>query len=102
MMMDVECIEMMVKHGVYLIPTIIAATKIIKMGSAGGLTKETVEKAMMCIEHHGKDKKCRKAGVKIVAGTDAVAAEVSPWYDITSMEKISFVMKVGNVYKYEP
>lgn len=71
MMMADECIEMMVKHGVYLVPTIIAATKIIEMGSAGRLTKETVEKAMMCIERHGEDKKCRKAGLKIVDGTDA-------------------------------
>gem|GEM_PF-6429049 len=55
MMMADECIEMMVKHGVYLVPTIIAATKIIEMGSAGGLTKEKVEKAMMCVVRHGEN-----------------------------------------------
>ena len=53
MMLDEECIEMMVAHGVYLVPTIIAATKIIEMGTAGGLTTETVEKAQMCMERHG-------------------------------------------------
>lgn len=63
---------MMVKHGVYLVPAIIAATKIIEMGTACGLTQETVEKAGKCIEHHGESlKKCWKAGVKIVFGTDA-------------------------------
>ncbi|WP_313188137.1 hypothetical protein [Lacrimispora sp.] len=42
------------------------------MGTAGRLTPETLEKARMCIELHGKNlKKCRKAGVKIVFGTDA-------------------------------
>lgn len=160
MMMDDECIDMMAEHGVYLVPTIIAVTKIIEMGTAGGLAQETVEKARMCIERHGENlKKCRRAGVKIVFGTDAgtynnyhgkqaeefalmqkygdfsvrelllsatktpaqmmglsgkagcikpgsfadvVAADVSPWYDITAMEKISFVMKEGKVYKYEP
>ncbi|WP_313582339.1 hypothetical protein [Lacrimispora sp.] len=55
MMMADECIEIMVKHGVYLVPTIIAATKIIGMGSAGGLAKEKVEKAMMCVARHGEN-----------------------------------------------
>jgi len=44
-----------------------------------------------------------KAGcIKPGSFADVVAVEVSPWYDITSMEKISFVMKEGNVYKYGP
>ncbi len=55
MMMADECIEMMVKHGVYLVPTNIAATKIIEMGSTGGLTKEKVEKAMKCVVRHGEN-----------------------------------------------
>jgi imidazolonepropionase-like amidohydrolase len=44
-----------------------------------------------------------KAGcIKPGSFADVVAVEVSPWYDITSMERISFVMKEGNVYKYGP
>ncbi|WP_143056999.1 amidohydrolase family protein [Lacrimispora sphenoides] len=44
-----------------------------------------------------------KAGcIKPGSFADVVAAEVSPWYDITSMEKISFVIKEGNVCKFEP
>jgi len=44
-----------------------------------------------------------KAGcIKTGSFGNVVAAEISPWYDITSMEKNSFVMKEGNVYKYEP
>lgn len=44
-----------------------------------------------------------KAGcIKTGSLANVVAAEISPWYDITSMETNSFVMKEGNVYKYEP
>lgn len=72
MMMDDECIEMMVEKGIYLIPTIIAAIKIIELGTQGGLLEETINKAKMCIEKHAQNlETCRKKGVKIVFGTDA-------------------------------
>lgn len=72
MMMDDACIELMVKHGTVLIPTIIAAHQIIEQGKAVGLNPDFIEKAKRCLENHASNlAKCRKAGVKIGFGTDA-------------------------------
>lgn len=155
MLMDDECIDMMVEHGTYLVPTIIAAYKIVENGAA--LPWEAVEKATRCLENHGKNlEKCRAKGVKIAFGTDTgtyfnphgkqadefrlmqkygnftvteslvactktnaqmmkwwdkvgsieegkladiVAFDESPYDDITTMCRCSFVMKDGVVYK---
>ena len=72
MMLDEECIELFVKHGTYLIPTIIAGHQIVVEGPAMKLNPATVEKSRRCLEHHAINlQKCRKAGVKIGFGTDA-------------------------------
>ncbi len=69
MLMDEECMDMMVEHGVYLIPTIIAAYRIVEHGSR--LPAEAVRKAAQCLENHGTNlEMCRKKGVKIGFGTD--------------------------------
>ncbi len=155
MMMDEECIDMMVEHGTYLVPTIVAAYKIVENGDS--LPQEAVEKAKKCLENHGRNlERCREKGVKIAFGTDAgtyynfhgtqtcefglmqkygkfsvaesllaatktasellrwndrigsveagkladiVAFNESPFDDISTMERCSFVMKDGVVYK---
>ena len=72
MLMDEECMDMMVEHGTYLVPTIIAAERIVAMGVENGLPAEAVGKAQRCLENHGKNlEKCRAKGVKICFGTDA-------------------------------
>ena len=72
MLMDDECIELMVEHGTYLVPTIIAAHQIVVTGKQMNLPAENIEKAEMCLEkHHEHLTACRKAGVKIAFGTDA-------------------------------
>lgn len=159
MMMDDECIDMMASHGTYLVPTIIAAKAIIDLGTAGGLSEETVSKAKACLEKHGDNlKKCYAKGVKIIFGTDAgtpgnyhgqqtrefellhtysgmtvtevlqaatalpakmqklegrlgcikagsyadlVAYKNSPYDDLSVMNRASFVMKDGVIYKDE-
>ena len=69
MMMDEECMDMMVENGVYLVPTIIAAYRIVEHGNA--LPAETVRKATQCLENHGRNlEMCRAKGVKIAFGTD--------------------------------
>lgn len=72
MLMDDECIELMVEHGTYLVPTIIAAHQIVVTGKQMHLPAENIEKAEMCLEkHHDHLTACRAAGVKIAFGTDA-------------------------------
>lgn len=72
MLMDDECIDMMVEYGVYLVPTIIAALGIVENGVAAGIHPENVAKAEMCLKNHNDNlKKCRAKGVKICFGTDA-------------------------------
>lgn len=70
MIMDDECIDLMVEHGTYLVPTIVAGQRIIDNGKS--LPAEAVEKAQLCLSNHGKNLvKCREKGVKIAFGTDA-------------------------------
>ena len=72
MLMDDECIDMMVEYGVYLVPTIIAAVGIVEKGVASGIHPENVAKAELCLKNHNDNlKKCRAKGVKICFGTDA-------------------------------
>lgn len=71
-LVDDEGIEMMVKAGTYLIPTVIAGDSIRCMGTAGGLTAETVAKCEDALSKQADNlTKCRKSGVKMVFGTDA-------------------------------
>lgn len=69
MLMDDECIDLMAEHGTYLVPTIIAAYRIVENGDK--LPREAVRKAKQCLENHGVNlEKCRAKGVKIAFGTD--------------------------------
>jgi imidazolonepropionase-like amidohydrolase len=71
MIMDEECVELMVKHGTYLCPTIIAAKRIVDNGIEAGISEYAVEKAKIAIsKHEWGFKKCLEAGVPIVFGTD--------------------------------
>jgi imidazolonepropionase-like amidohydrolase len=70
--MDDECVELMVKKGTYLTPTIIAFKQIFKHGAAAGMPPFALEKTRQAGEYHEVSfRKCRDAGVKIVFGTDA-------------------------------
>ncbi|WP_105205819.1 amidohydrolase family protein [Neobittarella massiliensis] len=72
MLMDDECVELMARHGTYLVPTIIAGQRINENGVAAGLPAEVVEKSVRCLQGHRENlRKCRQAGVKICFGTDA-------------------------------
>ena len=72
MMLDDECIEEMAKRGTYLVPTIIAAERIIVKGAEIGVAPWAIEKAKQVMEHHKEGfQKARAAGVKIAFGTDS-------------------------------
>ncbi len=75
MLIDHEGMEMMKEYGTYLIPTIIAAHRIVEFGKTGALAPWMVEKATLCLENHGEHLKEMVAmGVNIGFGTDSGTA----------------------------
>lgn len=71
MLIDEEGIDMLVEYGTYLIPTIIAAYRIVEFGEKAGIDDYAVRKAALCLENHAEHLKMMvKKGVKIGFGTD--------------------------------
>ncbi len=72
MILDDEAIELMLEHGTYLTPTIIAAERIVSNGETGGMAPWMVDKARQVLSRHENGfRKCLERGVKIAFGTDA-------------------------------
>jgi imidazolonepropionase-like amidohydrolase len=71
--LDDEAIELMLKHGTFLVPTLIAPVAVIEIAEASGAMPEYgVRKAKEVIEiHRDSIANAHKAGVKIAMGTDA-------------------------------
>jgi imidazolonepropionase-like amidohydrolase len=71
-LLDDEAIEMMLERGTYLVPTLLAAYRIIEHGEAGGIPDYAVRKAKEIREKHKASfQRALNAGVKIAMGTDA-------------------------------
>ncbi len=76
MILDDECIEEMAKRGTFLVPTVIAAERIIEKGPEMGVADWAVAKAKQVMATHKEGfNKARKAGVKIAFGTDAATPQ---------------------------
>ena len=72
MILDEEAIELMLEHGTYLTPTIIAAERICVKGPEMGLSPWMVEKANQALSHHEWGfRQCLEKGVPITFGTDS-------------------------------
>lgn len=107
MMIDEEAMDLMVAHGVYLIPTIIAAHRIVEFGVEHGIPAWAVEKAAQCLENHGSNLKIMKEkGVKIGFGSDAATPfnkhgeqgfefELMTRYGFTPLETLFCATKVN-------
>lgn len=107
MMIDEEAMDLMVSHGVYLIPTIIAAHRIVEFGVEHGIPAWAVEKAAQCLENHGSNLKIMKEkGVKIGFGSDAATPfnkhgeqgfefELMTRYGFTPLETLFCATKVN-------
>lgn len=71
MILDDECIELMVEKGTYHVPTIIAAHQIVTKGPEIGVADWAIKKAQIALDAHKEGfRKGHKAGVKIAFGTD--------------------------------
>ncbi len=70
--LDDDAIEMMLKRGTFLVPTLLAAYRIVEHGEHSGIPAYAVRKARQVREDHVKSiGRAIKAGVKIAMGTDA-------------------------------
>jgi imidazolonepropionase-like amidohydrolase len=70
--LDDEAIELMLKHGTFLVPTLLAPLSVLEQGEAGGMPEYGIRKARETIEIHSDSiSRAHKAGVKIAMGTDA-------------------------------
>lgn len=70
--LDDETIELMIKYGTVLVPTLAAPYYIVKNADSGAIPPHAVKKAIYCFEAHKESfRKAVEAGVKIAAGTDA-------------------------------
>lgn len=71
--LDDEAIELMLAHGTFLVPTLVAPTGVIKAAEAGMAIPETsLQKAKDVIEiHRASFAKAVAAGVKVAMGTDS-------------------------------
>lgn len=72
MMMDEECIQLMKEKGTYLVPTCIAAERIIVRGPELGTPAWMIDKAKQVYEHHHWGfTRCMEEGIPIAFGSDA-------------------------------
>jgi imidazolonepropionase-like amidohydrolase len=70
--LDDEAIDMMLRRGVYYVPTLVAARRIVENADGGGLLPIFVQKARRIIDLHAESfRKAVAAGVKVAMGTDA-------------------------------
>lgn len=69
---DEEAIELMLEHGTFLVPTLLAPVAVLETAEEAGMPDTAVEKSKEVIEqHHASIAKAYQAGVKIAMGTDA-------------------------------
>jgi imidazolonepropionase-like amidohydrolase len=88
--LDDECIELMVKHGTYLVPTLLAPVSVLELAEKVGMPEYGIKKAKESIEAHKESiAKAYRAGVKIAMGTDAgVMAHGTNLRELTLMNEI--------------
>ncbi len=71
--LDEEAIELMLAHGTFLVPTLLAAQAVIEQAEQAGMISEwALRKAKeVVLAHRDSIRRAHKAGVKIAMGTDA-------------------------------
>ena len=89
--LDDEAIELMLKHGTYLVPTLLAPLAVLEAGEKGGMPEYGVRKAREVVEIHSDSiSRAHKAGVRIAMGTDA---GVMPHG--TNLRELGLMNKIG-------
>ena len=89
--LDDEALELMLQHGTFLVPTLLAPLAVLEAGEKGGMPEYGVRKAGEVVEIHSESvSKAHKAGVKIAMGTDA---GVMPHG--TNLRELSLMVNIG-------
>lgn len=89
--LDEEAIELMLKRGAFLVPTLLAPLAVLEIGEKGGMPEHAIRKAREVIEIHSESiSRAHKAGVKIAMGTDA---GVMPHG--TNLRELGLMVKIG-------
>ncbi len=89
--LDDEAIELMLKNGTYLVPTLLAPLAVLEAGEKGGMPEYGVRKAREVVEIHSDSiSRAHKAGVRIAMGTDA---GVMPHG--TNLRELGLMNKIG-------
>jgi imidazolonepropionase-like amidohydrolase len=88
--LDDECIELMLKHGTYLVPTLLAPVAVLELAENVGMPEYGIKKAKEAIDaHKASFVKAYRAGVKIAMGTDAgVMAHGTNLRELTLMNEL--------------
>lgn len=72
LVLNEDAVEAMAEHDVYLCPTLEAYERIVRLGPAAGYYEYMVPKAASVLEpHRASFQRALRAGVKVLAGTDA-------------------------------
>lgn len=70
--LDDEAIDLMLKQGTFLVPTLLAPLAVLEIGEKGGMSEHAIRKAREVVEAHSQSiSRAHRAGVKIAMGTDA-------------------------------
>lgn len=70
--LDDEAIDLMLEHGTYVVPTLLAPVAVLEMAQSKNLPEYAVRKAQEVIEiHRDSIAKAHERGVRIAMGTDA-------------------------------
>jgi len=89
--LDDEAIDLMLKHGTYLVPTLLAPLAVLEAGEKGGMPEYGIRKSREVIEIHSESiSRAHKAGVRIAMGTDA---GVMPHG--TNLRELGLMNKIG-------
>jgi imidazolonepropionase-like amidohydrolase len=89
--LDEEAIDLMLKHGTYLVPTLLAPLAVLEAGEKGGMPEYGIRKSREVIEIHSDSiSRAHKAGVRIAMGTDA---GVMPHG--TNLRELGLMNKIG-------
>jgi imidazolonepropionase-like amidohydrolase len=89
--LDDEAIELMLEHGTFLVPTLLALVAILEIGEKIGMPEYGLRKAREVSETHAESiARAHKAGVRIAMGTDAAVMPHG-----TNLRELGLMEKIG-------
>jgi len=89
--LDEEAIDLMLEHGTFLVPTLLAPIAVLEAGVEGGMPEYGLRKSREVIDAHKESiRRAHEAGVKIAMGTDAAVMPHG-----TNMRELGLLVDIG-------